>query len=189
MFRWYFSFIVLGFFFTCFPSGHVFASDSRTENLDVFIIIDGSSALEGVRGDALGWLCDCAVDGILREGDRIALWLAADPARELFSGVLSGPGAKETLKSLIRSLTPGGSSADYAGALSAAAAKEAAAEGMACTLIVSGVRMGYNAFPGNGEEAAMLRFSRVLDFPGWRVFAVSQGIGSRVRQAAAAFMN
>ncbi|MDR2740646.1 MAG: hypothetical protein LBB98_00595 [Treponema sp.] len=155
----------------------------------MFIIIDGSSALSNEKDAVIEWLCDYAVDGILREGDRLTLWLAADSARELFSGALSGADSKETLKSLLRSLKPQGSVADYTGALISAAGKEAAAEGMACTLVVSGSRAGYTPFPGNKEEAALLRYSRVLEFPGWRAFVVSQRIGSRVRQAAAAFMN
>jgi hypothetical protein len=184
-----FSFIIWGLFAAGFSAGHVFALDARTESLDMFIIIDGSSALSKGKDAAVGWLCDYAVDGILREGDRLVLWLAADPARELFSGTLSGADSKETVKSLLRSLTLRGSSADYTGALGAAAEKEAAAEGMAYTLVISGVQAGYNAFPGSGGEAALLRYSRVLEFPGWRVFAVSQGIGVRARRAAAAFMN
>jgi hypothetical protein len=187
-FKRHFSFI-LSLFFIYLPAGPVSASDIRTESLDMFIIIDGSSALSNEKDAAIGWLCDYAVDGILREGDRLTLWLASDPAEELFSGVLSGADSKEALKSLLRSLNPQGSVADYTAALKAAAGKEAAAEGMAFTLIVSGSRAGYKPFPGSEKEAAMLRYSRVLDFPGWRAFVVSQKIGSRVRQAAAAFMN
>ncbi|MDR3129998.1 MAG: hypothetical protein LBU18_00450 [Treponema sp.] len=153
------------------------------------IIIDGSSALSAGRDAAVEWLCDYAVDGILQEGDRLTLWLASDPAQKLFSGVLSGTDSKETVKSLFRSLNPQGSAADYATALKEAAKNEAAAEGMSCTFIISGSRAGYNSFPRDKKEAAMLRYSRVLDFSGWRVFVVSQKMGDKVRRAAAAFVD
>jgi hypothetical protein len=190
-FQRFFSYIAsvfAGFLFICFPPGSVFASDIRMESLDMFIIIDGSSSLSGEKDAAIGWLCDYAVDGILREGDRLTVWLAADSAEELFSGTLSGADSKESVKSLLLSVNPRGDAADYMGALKAAAGKEAAAEGMACTLIISGSRAGYNAFPGDKEEAALLRYSRVMEFAGWRALVVSQGIGGRVRQTAAAFM-
>jgi hypothetical protein len=173
--------------FICLPRAPVLASDIRTESLDMFIIIDGSASLSGEKDAAAGWLCDYAVDGILREGDRLTVYLAADSVKELFSGVLSGVDSRETVKSLFWSVNPEGDAADYSGALKAAAGKEAAAYGMTYTLIVSGSQTG--SFPGDKEEAALLRYSRVLEFPGWRAFVVSQGIGNRVRQAAAAFMN
>ncbi|MDR0387086.1 MAG: hypothetical protein LBH57_03525 [Treponema sp.] len=178
-----------GLFFMGLPAGPVFASDVRTEALDMFVIIDGSSALSGGEDAAMGWLCDYAVDGILRDGDQLTIWLASDPARELFSGPLSGADSKETVKSLIRSVTPRGDAADYAGALKAAAGKEAAAKGLTYTLIVCGSRAGYVPFPRTKEEADLLRYSRIADFAGWRVFAVSQAIGSRVRLAAAAVVD
>jgi hypothetical protein len=187
-----FFFFVSGLFFMGFPgflSAPVFASDIRTETLDMFIIIDGSSALSGEKDAATGWLCDYAVDGILRDGDRLTIWLASDPAREIFSTTLSGDDSKESVKSLIRSVNLLGDAADYSGALKAAAAKEAVAEGITYTLIISGSQAGYNSFPRTQKEAALLRYSRVLDFAVWRAFVVSQGIENQVRQAAAAFMN
>jgi hypothetical protein len=181
-------FVFICFFFIGIPPEPVFASDIRTERLDMFIIIDGSSSFER-KDAAMGWLCDYAVDGILQEGDRLTIWAASDSAQELFSGPLSGAASKETIKSLIRSIIPLGDTADYSAALKAAAVKEAAAKGLTCTLIISGSQGGHNSFAHGQEAAALLRYSRVLDFAGWRAFITSQSIGSRVRQAAAAFMN
>jgi hypothetical protein len=176
------------FFMGLFPAP-VSASDIRTETLDMFIIIDGSSALSTGKDAAAGWLCDYVVDGILRDGDRLTIWVASASAQELFSAALSGADSKASVKSLIRSVNLRGDAADYSSALKAAAGKEASAQGMAYTLIISGVRSGYGSFPQAREEAALLRYSRVLDFAGWRAFVVSQGMDNRVRQAAAAFMD
>ncbi|MDR2070434.1 MAG: hypothetical protein LBP81_03315 [Treponema sp.] len=185
--RVFFSIVFTGLFFTDLSPGPVSALDIRTKSLDMFIIIDGSLALSDGKDAAIQWLCGYAVDGILREGDRLTLWLASDSAWQIFSGPLSGADSKETLKSLIRSINLQGDAADYKGALKAAAEKEAAARGLTYTLIISGTRAGYNSFPGGEEEAALARYSRMLDFAGWRGIVISQGIGNRVRQAAAAF--
>jgi hypothetical protein len=60
---------------------------------------------------------------------------------------------------------------------------------MAYTLIVGGAQAGHASFPGGEEAAALLRYCRVQEFPGWRVAAAAMGIGSQVRRAAAAFMD
>jgi hypothetical protein len=139
-------------------SGFAFGENIRSGELDMFIIIDGSSALSSGRDGAVQWLCDYAVDGMLREGDRLTIWLAAAPARRLFSETL-GPNTLEAAKSLIRSINLVGETADYKGALQAAAENEASARGMAYTLIVGGAQAGHASFPG-GEEAAALLFRR-----------------------------
>jgi hypothetical protein len=175
--------------FLCLFPGLVFGADIRTGTLDMFIIIDGSSALSSGRDEAVQWLCDYAVDGILREGDRLTIWLAADSVKELFSGTFSGADSKETVKTLIRAQKKQSGSADYAGALGAAARKEAAASGMTYTLIISGSQAGSGSFPGGEAAAALLRYSLVREFSGWRVVVTSPGIEDRVRRAAAAFMN
>lgn len=176
-------------FFACFavffainivPAAEVFGADTRTGALDMFIVIDGSASFANSRDDAVRWLCDYAVDGILREGDRLTIWLAAASAREIYSSTLAGADSREAVKSLIRGLEHRDASADYGGAIRAAAAS-----GTAYTLIIS----GNASFPGGEETAALLRYSRVQEFAGWRATTASLGIESRVRQAAAAFMN
>jgi hypothetical protein len=169
-------------------SGFAFGEDIRSVELDMFIIIDGSSALSSGKDDAIQWLCDYAVDGMLQAGDRLTIWLASEPARRLFSETLT-PDALETVKSLIRSINLEGESADYKGALQAAAENEASARGITYTLIVGGAQAGHGSFPGGEEAAALLRYCRVQEFPGWRVAAAAMGIDSRVRRAAAAFMD
>jgi hypothetical protein len=175
--------------FLCLIPGLIFGADIRTGTLDMFIIIDGSSSLSSGRDEAVRWLCDYAVDSILREGDRLTIWLAADPVKELFSGTLSGADSMETVKTLIRAHQPQGGSADYARALRAAAGKEAAASGMTYTLIISGSQAGSGSFPNGEAAAALLRYSLVREFSGWRAVVTSPGIENRVRQAAAAFIN
>jgi hypothetical protein len=183
-FRRFFACFMLIFTVSLVSGPVVFGADTRTGALDMFIVIDGSASLSSGRDDAVRWLCDYAIEGILREGDRLTVWLAAASAKEIYSSTLSGADSKEAVKNLIRGLQPQGVSADYEGALRAAAAS-----GTAYTLIISGSRAGSASFPGGEETAALLRYSRVQEFAGWRATTASLGIGSRVRRAAAAFMN
>jgi hypothetical protein len=57
------------------------------------------------------------------------------------------------------------------------------------TILLSGSTAGPNPFPGGNAAAGMLRYSRILDFSGWRVVTAALGIGPQVRDAAASFMN
>jgi hypothetical protein len=157
----------------------------------MFLIIDGSMALESGRDDAVTWLCDTVVDGMLQEGDNLTIWLAAAPVQQLYSGTFSGTDTGDSVKALLRSITIQETAADYAGALREAARADAAVRDrrMTYTLVICGAAGGASSFPGNAEAASLLRYSRVQEFPGWRAVTASLGAGPEIRRAAANFMN
>ncbi|GHT74883.1 hypothetical protein FACS1894124_5430 [Spirochaetia bacterium] len=169
----------------------IHAADVRTKPLEMFLIIDGSAALAKGRDEALAWLCGTVIDGMLQEGDTLTVWLAAGKARQIYSGKLGDPQIKETIKALLRSITVSGADADYTGALREAARADAAVrrQWMTYTLLISGSAGGYNSFPGSAEADALLRYSRVEEFPLWRAITASLNAGPEIRQAASAFMN
>ncbi|MDR2785650.1 MAG: hypothetical protein LBB83_07025 [Treponema sp.] len=170
----------------------LFAGSGRSLQLDIFLIIDGSAALEQGRNEALDWLCNHVVDGLLQEGDRLTIWAAGEKAEELYSGSITGNETKETIKTLIRTIPAKGKSADFPGALREAAKQEKAnagkdSERLSCTLLIGGMAAGYNSLSG-GEMFNLLRYSRFEDFSAWRVVTVAPGIEAGVKGAAAAFM-
>jgi hypothetical protein len=149
------------------------------------LIIDGSAALGAGREEAVSWLCDHVVDELLRDGDRLTIWIAAGRANRIFSGSPSGPEQRDEVKVLLRSIAPGGNSADFTGALRERGGREGI---MAYTLLVTGSTAGYSPLSGP-EIADLLRYSRVQEFSGWRAIVAAQGIESRVRNAASAWLN
>ncbi|GHU84047.1 hypothetical protein FACS189473_0200 [Spirochaetia bacterium] len=167
------------------------AIDTRTKSLEMFLIIDGSQALAKGKDEALTWLCDTVIDGMLQEGDTLTVWLAAGKARQLYSGKLNGADTKETVKALLRAITTADAAADYTGALREAVKADAAVrrQRMTYTLLISGSAAGYDSFPGSTEAAALLRYSRVEEFPLWRAITASLNAGPEIRQAASLFMN
>jgi hypothetical protein len=152
----------------------------------MYIIIDGSENLLPGKDAALQWLCDSVVDTLLQGGDRLTVWVASDTVRVLYEGPVEGEAAREGIKTALRSFTPRGEAADYAGALGQAAAAVRRAEGLTYTLVISGQGGGPSA--GGAGALRFLRYSRVLDFPGWRAQVVGLDLAPRVEQAAAAFM-
>lgn len=180
-------FLVFGGFFS-----PLFAGSGRSLPLDLFLIIDGSAALEQGRNEAFDWLCGHVVDGLLQEGDRLTIWVAGERAEELYSGSVTGNETKEAVKALIRTIPAKDKGADFPGALREAAKREKAnsgrdAERFAYTLLIGGMAAGYNSLSG-GEMLNFLRYSRFEDFSAWRAITVAPGIEAGVKSAAAAFM-
>ncbi|MDR3276539.1 MAG: hypothetical protein LBT11_04935 [Treponema sp.] len=163
-------------------------ADERSLALDMFLIIDGSMALAAGRTEALNWVCDTVVDGMLRAGDRVIVWAAGEKAREIFSGKIAGQDSLDTLKALIRGIGARETGADFAGALREAAAREAAVQaagGMSYTLLVAGAGPGQSSLLRGTED--LLRYSRVREFPQWRAMVSLGSISSAVGRAAASF--
>jgi hypothetical protein len=187
---------VFAFFIFCGLLSPLFADTGRVLPADLFLIIDGSAALENSRDEAFEWLCARVVDGLLREGDRLTIWVAGDKAEELYSGT-AGSGTKEAVKALIRSITVQGRKSDFSGALREAAKRRPAAfpgdpgssgDPLCYTLLISGMTAGYTSLTGERELFEFLRYSRFEEFPGWRAVTAASGIEAEVKSAAAAFM-
>jgi hypothetical protein len=162
--------------------------DVRTVPLDVYIIVDGSSAMERGREEAVSWLCNTVVDGILQQGDRIWIWRAGAGPELVYSGAIGAD--KEAIKALIRSIQFQGEAADYRGALGEAQSSvERESRGrITYTLLVSG--SGAKDPPSQeAESAGLLRYSRVDSFSGWRVLTVGLDLGARVGRSTNYYMN
>lgn len=167
-------------------AGGLYGLDSRTTPIEVNLIIDGSLAMKNAGPEAVQWVCDYLVDGLLREGDRITIWNAAGQAAIVYSEVLSGAGGKENIKKILQSLDFQGNQADFSTALRAAAQRTASRPGIIYTLLISGSSAALSpALLGSG--AGLLRYSRIEEFPSWRALVVALDINAQVQRAASAY--
>ncbi|MDR0997493.1 MAG: hypothetical protein LBL70_00365 [Treponema sp.] len=165
------------------------AQGPRDDPIDMNLIIDGSRFMEGPGGDAAAWLCEYVVDGMLQPGDYLRIWIAGDKVLSLYGAVL-GEGDREAVKALIRRPLPGSKTADFEGALRAVMVPPAGASRsplMTYTLLVSSPE---GLSPVHlGAALSHLRFSRVMEFPGWRALVIALDIGPQVREAAGSFLS
>jgi hypothetical protein len=94
------------------------------------------------------------------------------------------------VKTKLRALSTQSARADYAGALREAR-KTAGGRKIAYTLLISGPANGSlgDSAAVSRDLAGLLRYSRVEDFPGWRVLTVALGIEPLVQKAGAAYMS
>jgi hypothetical protein len=180
--------LIFGLFFFIIPPG-LWSAGERSKPLDMFLIIDGSVALNNGKNEAFAWLCDNIIGDLLQDGDNLTVWLAGTKANRIFQGPLSGAGSKEEVKGLIRSIELSGTRVDYAGALREAINMDAREkrQRMTYTLLISGSAAGHATFPGNSETASLLRYSRIEDHAAWRAITAALNIGPEIRKKAALF--
>jgi hypothetical protein len=179
--------VLLGAFLLSFAGRLSAADDIRGVPMRINLILDGSREMRASLTEASAWLCDYVVDRILREGDRLDIWMAGEKAQSLYSGVLQGEW-KEPLKSIFRSVALDAAQADFTGALREAAAVGNGRETLPVyTLLVCGSSGGL-AYSLSGEGAAYLRYSRIREFSGWRAVTVALDAEAKIREAARAYL-
>ncbi|MDR1099309.1 MAG: VWA domain-containing protein [Treponema sp.] len=190
--------IVLGLLGAFLLTAHgLYAQDSRNIPIEVYLIMDGSPAIKNAGAEAVNWVCNYLVDGILRDGDRITIWNAAERAQIVYSDTLSGAEGKAEVKKTLQSLKAGGNQADFSGALreaaqraaaQRAAARNSSRSGITYTLLISGSSSALSpALLGSG--ANLLRYSRIEEFPSWRALIVALDINSQVQRAASTYFS
>jgi hypothetical protein len=163
------------------------AADIRTIPIEVNIIMDGSLAMQKADDGAVNWVCSDVIDSLLQEGDTLRLWIAGETAQTLFSGPIKDAVAKDEVKNLIRSSFPGSQTADFTGALREASRPGASRSAMTYTLLITASSAGLSPTL-LGAGANYMRYSRVMEFSGWRALVIALDINSRVQNAAQAYM-
>ena len=159
--------------------------DTRSSNIDLNLILDGSGALSGVIGEVAAWFSD-TLDQILLPGDRITVWSAGEVAKVVFSETIKNDTDKENVKKVIQEFSADGEDADFSGALQEAASR-LSGNTITYTLLISASTAALSPTL-LGPQANLMRFSRVEEFRGWQTLVIGLNFDSKVRQAAAAFM-
>ena len=164
----------------------VYGQNTRNAQIDVNLIIDGSEAFSEVAGEATGWVSQNLIDELMLAGDRITVWNAGEAAKIVYSESIKNDADKESVKRTLRGLAQAGNGADFSGALREAASR-APSSGICYTLLVSSSAAALTPTL-LGPQANLMRFSRIVEFRGWRILVVGLNMESKIKQAAAAFM-
>jgi hypothetical protein len=184
-FRYLFILIILVVFLN-----PLYAGDIRSIPLDMFLIIDGSSALKNSKNDTIKWINEQVVDRYLINGDKITIWTAGEKAQIIYSETISGTGGKTGIKDKLQALDTGGKNADFSGALREAAsrASQTGADRLAVTmLITASAEVLEPALTGSAQ--GLFRWFRSEKYERWQVLIVAPDIGKKVQQAGSAFMS
>jgi hypothetical protein len=158
-------------------------ADAERPPIDINLIIDGSSAFSGARDEIIPWVFE-RLDQIMVNGDRVTVWNTEKIAKVIYSGIVNNLAEKETVKRSISELSASGDYADFSGALSEASRKQSSS--FSYTLLVSTSNEALTSVL-TSPQAGLLRYSRVEEFPSWRVLVVGLNLETKVRRSAAAF--
>jgi hypothetical protein len=157
-------------------------SDGRNTPITVYLIIDGSQALNSVIDDVSAWVSGSLLDQVLQNGDRLVMQSVQSPGavKTVYAGIY-GPGEREKiLRELAAVPAEGdGGTPDFAPALQAAAASG----GFSYTLLICASPSGLSPTL-DGPGAGLLKYSRMEEFRGWRAVVVGLNLNERVRRAA-----
>ena len=166
------------------------AEDKRTIPLDMFLIIDGSSALRSSKNDAVSWINQQVVDRILVDGDRITVWNAGDRAQVIYSDTISASSGKDALKEKLKALDAAGKTADFSGAIREVLPRvsQTPKERLAYTMLITASAEVLEPAL-NSSSQSMLRWFRSEKYERWQVLIVEPDIGRKVRQNAQAYMS
>ena len=165
------------------------AENRRVIPLDMYLIIDGSQALNRQKDIIIPWIKEQILDLTLQEGDRLTIWSAEDRARVIFSGPITTE-TKAQIIDIIAALEATAVAADFSGALVDAAARSAQTprERLPYTMLIKASAASVEPLL-TGSASRLLRYSRSKRHEGWQVLVTAPHIGDRVRQAAIAYMN
>ena len=166
------------------------AEDRRSIPMDLYLIIDGSEAFQGSKAGAIAWINERVLDRLLMEGDRISVWAAGERAELVYSGPASGE--NQAVKDTLTNLTATARIADFYGALRNVTAGITGAAGgadrLSYTMLVTASAGGLEHALA-GDTQGLMRWFRTEKYEQWQVLVVAPDIGTRVNQAAAAYMN
>ena len=167
------------------------AQDRRSIPLDMFLIIDGSAALEHSRDEIFTWINEQVIDRVLMDGDRITIWAAGDSARVIHSATISGDAGKREIRERLQTLEARGETADFSGALMDLASRlppPTNRSRLSYSMLITASAAGLHpALTGGAQH--LLRWSRSEKSSRWQALVVAPNIGGIVQQATAAYMS
>ena len=170
----------------------LYAEDKRIIPLDIYLIIDGSTALNASKNDAVAWINEQLVDRILANGDKITVWNAGNNAKVIYSDSISGgnPEAKNALKEKLAALETGARTADFSGALREVLPRvsQTPQDRLAYTVLITASAEGLEPAL-NGSAQNLLRWFRSEKYERWQVLVVAPDIGKKVQQKAQSYMS
>ena len=195
-------FIILAGFFSPFlgaqntgtvPGDRTVQGD-RTVPLDLYLVIDSSSAFSGSINNAIKWVNDEVIGQILREGDSLVVWAAGDRGEMIFSGTISSGdlGGNTDLRNRLSALEASGRRADFISPLRDISIRTSQTQvprsRLGLTMLVFSSAAVLEPVLRD-DTRSMLRWSRTLRYEGWQVIMTAADIGPRVQQAARVYMS
>lgn len=177
-------------FFVILCTGNAaFSEDFRKGSIDLYLLIDTSTSISAHYGDALSWVRRTVLEEILQKDDTVTIISAGSSVQLLTEYRFSGPDSAADLAKTLQSISIQGDFADLAGAIREAKRRDTAKakqQTMAIALMITGTDStgtGLNLLKTKDLEV-LLKYSKVEDFPGWKVIVIGLNLESKIQTAA-----
>jgi hypothetical protein len=180
-----------------FVNFSTYSEDVRSGPIDLYLLIDTSSSLSSHYSEALSWIRSAVFEEILQKGDSVTVIGAGESVQILSESAYIGPESSQGLEKLLQSIRLQGTHADLAGAIRVSKRKDAAKSNpraLAVALMITGTDNRETV--SNGEQTkdleTLLKYSKVEDFPGWKLIIIGLNVDGKIKAAAAeyqAFLN
>ena len=175
-------FILLSGFFPAF------SEDKRSGPIDMYLLIDTSIALSSHYNEALNWIQRSVFEEVLQKEDTLTILSAGRQVKVLYQSRYMGPESIKDLVKLMQDLSIQEPSADFIGAIGEAKQRDADKANMdtlGIALMVTGTdETVHKAGINTRELENLLKYSKVEDFPGWKLIIIGLNMDDKVRTAA-----
>ncbi|MFQ3547288.1 MAG: vWA domain-containing protein [Termitinemataceae bacterium] len=187
---------LLSFFLLLFLVFNGFCGDSRSIPLDMYLLIDTSKAMGSQLPEAVQWFESEILTELMQVGDECTLWTLSQQPQEIFSRSITSIDDFEIIRKQLKTIGSLRNTSDFststdilAGIQKAQLAdtKRGTQERIAVIFLLLGT--GAEGPSKNTEgTASVLRYSRVEDFYGWKLFILGVNIEERTKAAAKQYM-
>jgi len=172
----------------------VFAEDLRKGPIDLYLLIDTSTSLASHYNEALSWIRSTIFQEILQKDDYVTLIGAGESVQILSETRFEGPESSQGLEKLLQSIRLQDKHADLAGAIRETKRRDASkstTNTLGVALMITGTDERGSLF--NGGQAKdleiLLKYSKVEDFPGWKLIVIGLNVDGKIKAAAAEYQS
>lgn len=154
----------------------------------MYLLIDTSIALSSHYNEALNWIQRSVFEEVLQKEDTLTILSAGRQVKVLYQSRYMGPESIKDLVKLMQDLSIQEPSADFIGAIGEAKQRDADKANMdtlGIALMVTGTdETVHKAGINTRELENLLKYSKVEDFPGWKLIIIGLNMDDKVRTAA-----
>lgn len=175
-----------------FVSFSIYAEDGRNGPVDLYLLIDTSFSLSNHYSEVVSWIRSTIFEELLQQGDSITIVAAGESVQVLSEISITGQESFQELEKLLQSIRLQDTYVNWAGAIREIKRRDSMKfnqQSLGVALMITGTDS--RGPVSNGEKTGnwegLLKYSKVEDFPGWKVLVIGLNVDGKIKVAAAEY--
>lgn len=160
----------------------------------MYLLIDTSTSLSSHYNEALSWIRSTIFQEVLQKDDYVTLIGAGESVQILSETRYTGPESSQGLEKILQSIRLQDTYADLAGAIRETKRRDSSGSGnnvLSVAILITGT--DNRGAIASGEQAKeleiLLKYSKVEDFPGWKLIVIGLNVDGKIKAAAAEYQS